>query len=399
MNLQRNMSWTALLQIANMLFPIITLPLLLSILGLSDYGKFLIISSLVGIYIIIVDFGSSVYALKLLSKRRLNKSSYSNIYSQILWIKVAIFILTSIFFSIGCNYMGKSDYIIPTLFLSLSQSFIFNVYYQSIENNKPLAIFTGLIKVFFITPILGVVTVNNINLSLNTVIYFYTLSFTFITLFSVYGYLKAYHLKKPNIKIISILFKNSSGFFFSRVSVLSYTRVNTVLVGILWDEEIAAYFGTAEKVYNAIRSIYAPISNALYPYMSRTKNIVLFRKIFIIACSINILTIVAVYIIIEYGKDSILILDLASHYFYLFGFSLLFTTPSVLYGYPFLGALGSSRAVNLSTLYGSLIYYVFIVVGFLLFGYQVEIIIYGIVSTEIFVFAYRYKNVRRIIKS
>ncbi|MFH4616209.1 oligosaccharide flippase family protein [Vibrio diabolicus] len=398
MNLKNNLSWTALLHIANTLFPIVTLPLLLSILDLNSYGQFLIISSLVGVYIILVDFGTSVYALKLLSKRRENKKSYSNIYSQTIWIKVIAFLFLSIFFCMLCLYSDNDEYIFPTIILALSQSFTASLFYQSAENNKPLAIFTSLIKVCVIAPVLALVSFLGLNLGLNEVVSFYALSFFTITLFSFCGYSKNYTINKPKSKLINTLVRHSSGFFFSRVSVLSYTKVNTVIVGVLWGEEIAAFFGTAEKVYNAIRGVFAPVTNALYPYMSRTKNISLFKKICLYACLANIVIILTANLTIEYGKEFVPVLELASHYFYIFSIALLFTIPSILYGYPFLGALGYSKEVNLSTLYGSFIYYCFILLGFFIVGYQIEIVIYGIIATEIFVFIYRYKKVRGILK-
>jgi PST family polysaccharide transporter len=77
-----------------------------------------------------------------------------------------------------------------------------------------------------------------------------------------------------------IYFKDSSQFFLSRVSVSIYTSANAFVLGLFTDNTMVGFYSVAEKLYQAMQSLYAPITQTLYPYVAKQKNITLFKKIF-----------------------------------------------------------------------------------------------------------------------
>lgn len=119
---------------------------------------------------------------------------------------------------------------------------------------------------------------------------------------------------------------------------------------------MVGYYSIAEKLYIAMQSLYSPITQVLYPYVAKERNIKLFKKIFYSVVGLNILGVIFLYFFGEYifaflftkeiGTESISV-------FKIFLVANLIVVPSILIGYPFLGALGFS---NKSVINGSIVH-------------------------------------------
>lgn len=202
-----------------------------------------------------------------------------------------------------------------------------------------------------------------------------------------------------NIETMKIHFKDSSQFFLSRVSVSIYTSANAFVLGFFTNNTMVGYYSIAEKLYMAIQSLYGPITQALYPYVAKERNIKLFKKIFYGVVGLNILGVVFLYFFGEYifailftkeiGIESI-------NVFKIFLIANLIVVPSILIGYPFLGALGFSTYANMSVIYASIIH----LFGLFFLVLTNNITIYNValmvIVTQIVDFIYRfyglYKN-------
>lgn len=77
----------------------------------------------------------------------------------------------------------------------------------------------------------------------------------------------------PKWTAIKKQFKYSSEFFLSRVSVSAYTNTNTFCLGLIGSTVMVGYYVAAEKIYNAINGIQAPLGQALYPFVAKNKDI------------------------------------------------------------------------------------------------------------------------------
>lgn len=71
-----------------------------------------------------------------------------------------------------------------------------------------------------------------------------------------------------------------------------YTSANAFVLGLFTNNTMVGYYSMAEKLYMAIQSLYGPITQALYPYVAKEKNIKLFKKIFYGVVGLNILGVV-----------------------------------------------------------------------------------------------------------
>ena len=72
----------------------------------------------------------------------------------------------------------------------------------------------------------------------------------------------------------------------------------------------------------------------------------------------------------------------------------LIVVPSILLGYPFLGALGYSKEANLSVIYASILHILGLVLLILFHQITLYSVAYMVLVTEIFVFVYRIMKIR-----
>jgi len=60
--------------------------------------------------------------------------------------------------------------------------------------------------------------------------------------------------------------------FFSNIGISLYTNSTTFILGLLTNNEIVGYFAAANKIKNAVQSIYSPFSQAVYPRLAKLFN-------------------------------------------------------------------------------------------------------------------------------
>ena len=152
----------------------------------------------------------------------------------------------------------------------------------------------------------------------------------------------------------------------------------------------------ADKLYQAIQGLYGPISQALYPYVAKEKNITLYKKIFFSVIAVNIIGVIFMFFLGEPLFTVVFTNEIGSEtikVFYVLLLANLFAVPSVLIGYPFLAALGYIKDANNSVIMGSFVH----IISLSLLAYLDLITIYNVaymvVLTEITVLTYRISKV------
>ena len=73
----------------------------------------------------------------------------------------------------------------------------------------------------------------------------------------------------PSFLVIKNVFKSSWPFFISMFSINVYTASTTVILGIMTNNTVVGYYSAANKVIDSIKGLINPISQAIYPYISK----------------------------------------------------------------------------------------------------------------------------------
>lgn len=388
------------LQIFSYVIPLITLPYLARVLGVEKFGLVFFAAAFIQYFGILTDFGFGLSAVRETAINRDNTGKISEIFNSVMLIKFCLLIVGFIIMSSIILFFPKfrADWLVYFYtFGSIAGVAFFpdwffqgmgQMRYITILNITAKLIFLGLIFVFVKTSsnYLLVPVLNSLGYLVAGVIGF----FLAIKQFKIKLYC-------PDFQVLKLQFKYSAEFFLSRVSVSLYTNTNAFCLGLLGSTLSVGYYVAAEKLYQAFGGIYQPLNNSLYPYVAKYKNIAFYKKFFKLAILINTITCLFLFIfakwiiLLLYGSQMLAAVNILK----IFALIILFLTPSVMLGYPFLGALGHTKEANQSIVIGAFIH----IFGLLTLYFFGKMSIYTIASmvfiTEFIVFAIKVFAVKK----
>lgn len=395
-----NFSSLTILQAANFMLPLISMPYLVRVLGSETFGQVMFVQALIMYFNIMVDFGFDLSATREISVNREKIKIIEEIFNSVYVIK---FLLILISFSILClltfniEKLSSDWHLVFLSFGVVLGQAIFPVwFFQGMEEMRFITALNVVAKIIFTLAI--IIFVNDKSDYLLVPIFNF-IGYFLAGLSSLYIVKEKFNIKFkiPEIKTVKYYFKDSFIFFISRVSVSIYTSSNVVILGIMTNNTMVSYYSIAEKLYAALQSIFHPLVNTLYPYVANSKNKVLFYKLFKITISLNLILTLSLYIFSEYiivkmfGVENIISADI----FRVFIVSSLLHVPAILLGYPYLAALGYSNLANKSVVLSS----IFHLFGIFILWNIDKISIYSVaimvLATEAFLFTIRIYYVKR----
>ncbi|MBW7650402.1 flippase [Anoxybacillus sp. ST4] len=396
--LLENFSALAIMQLLNYILPFITLPYLARVLGAEKYGVYLFSQAFVQYFIILVDFGFDLSATREVALNRGDIRKVSEIVSSVLTAKIfltiiSLFVLISLILFVPVFHEYWIIYIL-TFGMIFGNACFSAFFYQGIEKMKFITILNASVKLFFTLAIFFFVQDSS--------------DLPFVPLLNSIGYLLAgglsliimtrffkVNLNLPSKSDVISQIKKSAQFFWSRVAVSIYTTSNTFIIGLVMGPVAAGIFGSADKLFRGVISLYQPLNNVLYPYISHSKNIKLYKKLFYFSILLNFVIVLIIMfssdfiITLVFGEDFMESSDLLK----IFMLTAVFLMPSILLGYPLLGALGYSKEVNNSVIIASFIHIAFLIVSIPFLS--VKLVALYVLFTELFVFIYRIYFVKK----
>lgn len=95
-----NFFYLSLLQVAGYLFPLLALPYLAKVIGIEGFGKIAFASAVMVWIQTVADWGFNYTATRDVAKNRDNKEKVSEIFSNVLWARCLLMIISLIFLSL-----------------------------------------------------------------------------------------------------------------------------------------------------------------------------------------------------------------------------------------------------------------------------------------------------------
>ena len=90
----KNFGYLTLLQIANYIFPLITVPYVARVIGVDGYGKIAFAAAIVLWFQALADWGFNYSSLRDVSQNRNDKEKISEIFSNVLWARILLMIIS-----------------------------------------------------------------------------------------------------------------------------------------------------------------------------------------------------------------------------------------------------------------------------------------------------------------
>lgn len=367
----KNTGYLTAVEIMRMLLPFVALPYVIRTIGADRYGTVVFAQTIISYFVIFINFGMDVSAVKDVSIHRNNRKELDKIVSTVLLLKFILFLLAFIILAIGIisiSYL-RSEYLLYLFaFISCLSEILFPIwFYQGIEKMKYLtiirfsSIFFYTIAVFFFIRTSEdykyVALLQSLGLIVSGIISFYVLV-----------KVESIHLLRPTVKDLKTCFVDSIPFFMSRLSVVLNNGMAKLVSGIFFSMQAVAAFDLAQKMANAALIPMQMMNQAVYPHIARTESLSFVRKYFKIDILLSfiiasVVAILAPYVVSFFAGDKILtaipLLRILCFWIFLGGITTYIGAPVLVsFGYPkpFNKSVVLS-AISLFLLYG--VFYVF----------------------------------------
>ncbi len=361
----------SVLQGLNMILPLIVLPYLVRILGVDKFGLISFVLANIMFFDILIGFGFNLSATREISLNRDNAAKVSEIFSSVFIMQIIFLLISFVILSamvIFLDSVRENMQLYYVTFGIIVGNVMFPIwFFQGMEQMKYITYINLIAKTFF--TVLIFVFVEGAS------------DYIFVPLLSSLGaitagaislwiILKKFHVNLfwPGYYPIKDLFMDSYPFFFSQAATQGSRYYATTLIGINFGNVMVGYYTMVEKLYYAFKSSAGIISQVLYPYMSRTKNIIFFKKLFF-PLIIGTALLLPPFL---YFRTEILDLvfnvdnEILSNLFLITFLGSIFGLASTLLGFPLLAAFEYTKYANNSMIFTALIYTVFITVTIVL---------------------------------
>lgn len=269
--LRHNIATLGVLQVANYLIPLITVPYLTRVLGVESYGKMALVQVTMAYFVLITDYGFSWSATRDIAANRDNYDYVSRVFSST-WCAqclLACFALITLLTAITVIPMLKRD---SWLYLAGFTSVMGNIFLplwllQGLERMREIA-FIQVTARFIALPLLFLYVGSPSDVIFAVLI---TGGCSMVAGFISLFWIKRKRLVcwyKPAIHDIVTVLREGAVLFLSRLSISLYTTVTPLALGIMAGTTAVGYFSLADKVRILAQSMLDPVSQALFPRMS-----------------------------------------------------------------------------------------------------------------------------------
>lgn len=280
--LVQNFSYLSVLQVVNLLIPLVTYPYLIRVLGKDVYGLVVFAQALVAYLVIIVSYGFHVSAVKQISINRDNMEKINEIVSSVLIIKSILLILTFLLLGI-LLYLIEESHGYEALFCLSMWSCVYDVifpvwFFQGIEKMKYITYITLLSRVIFLGFIFVFIKSSFDLLYIPIINGFGAIVAGIISLYIVFVKLNVKFSFQP-LKILMYYLKDSTAIFITNVSSRFYYSTNKVIVGSFLGMAEVAYYDFAEKIVALSQIPIVLATQTVFPKISRDRCITFINKI------------------------------------------------------------------------------------------------------------------------
>ena len=329
----------SVLQGANYILPLITLPYLVRVLGVEYFGLLAFAGATVAYFGLITDYGFNLTATREISIHRDNKEKVIEIFSSVMTIKIILMFVSFFLLSILVFSFEKFSQDALVYFLTFGTvvgQVLFPVwFFQGMERMKYITYLNILSKVIFTIAIFVFVKEQS---DFYLVPLLTTIGFLVAGIWSLYLIKKEFGVgfEVQTIDTIKHHLVEGWDIFVSMVFISMYRSSNIIILGLLTNNTIVGYYSIAEKVVKTLQSLQDVVGNTLFPYLSKKFSITnksffdlnkrFFKFIFLIYFSLSLITMFSseyiIYILMgEFNEIAILNLQIMSFVILVGGFN------------------------------------------------------------------------------
>lgn len=400
----KNTGYLTIIECIRIFMPFVALPYVIRVIGMERYGMVALAQTIVQYFIVVINFGLDISAVKDVSVHRNDKKMLNRIVSTVLFIKFLLFLFCAFVLLIGMwtvPFMEQNKLLMFFAFLTCLSELLFPVwYYQGIEKMKYITLVRSSSILFYTCSVFIFIRGES---DYPQVAFLQSMGNVLAGMISFYCLLKleGIRLALPGRVMVRKMFLESVPFWFSRMSVIFNTNLAKTVSGIFFTMESVAAFELAQKVSNAVRIPTNMLNQAVYPHIARTQDKYFVRRFL----GLNILFAFVLSMVIFMASPLLVSLFTGTkvpetislmRIFCLYTFC---TSITVCLGSTTLVAFGYPKPFNNSVIYSTLVLLFFYLLLYWMNLFTIYNFAFALVLTDIFVLFYRlyYCRLNRIL--
>ena len=271
-SLAANFGYLSLLQIANYIFPFITMPYLAKTIGVDGFGKLAFAAAVIIWVQTTTDWGFNYTATRDVAKSKTDNGAVSSIFSNVLWARVLLMIasLVVLIILILVIPIFRENALVLLLSFLLVPGHIacHEWFFQAMEKMKYITIINVLSKLFFTIAVFVFIKEKNdyiLQPILSAVGYLVAgvISFVIIS--------KEWHIKflKPNYSEVIKTIRKSFDVFVNNIIPNLYNSLGVIVLGFFCGSSSNGIFDAGNKFIIVGNQIENTISRTFFPLMAR----------------------------------------------------------------------------------------------------------------------------------
>ena len=302
-----NFSYLSLLQVFTILFPLLTYPYLLRVIGLELYGVIVFAQTIINYVSLVINFGFNMSGARDVAVHKEDKVRLSRIVSStylckfILWIVCLIVYLSVI--SIVPFFRDYYWVYLLSFLLTLNELLLPIWFFQGIEKMKYITIVNLSARLLFVAAIFLFVREREDYLLVPFLNGIGTILAGGLSLYIVLGKEKINLFVIP-IKDLKSAYKESFPLFVSSLSTQIYVNVNKLVIGSFLGMSEVSIYDMADKVLHLMKPPISMMAQAVFPKISRERNIRFVNRVMFLVAG----TVLLAYICVFIGSDWIVYL-------------------------------------------------------------------------------------------
>lgn len=261
-----------MMQAANYLLPLITLPYLVRVLGPSDYGLVAFAQAFIGYFGIFTDYGFNLTATREIAIGRDDMDKVSRVFFSVLAVKiifllVSLCIISAVIFISG-RFSGQAELCYFTFGTVIGQAMFPVWFFQGMEKMRYITVLNLLSRFIYTVCIFVFIRKASDYIYVPLVISSGQIIAAVIALRVVFA---RFDIRFYMPKAGDIARQLSEGFhvFISNAAISLYTTSSVFILGLFAAPMVVGYYAAAEKIVRALQNLLSPAFTTIYPYISR----------------------------------------------------------------------------------------------------------------------------------
>jgi PST family polysaccharide transporter len=278
-------------QVAAYIFPLATVPYLARVLGPQNWGMVAFAQAL-GLYLsMVVDFGFQLSATRRIARVRDDQEQVVGVVSGVLGAKgilsLACIIVLFLLQRFSQVFQQDSFILWAGAISGIGQGFSMLWFYQGLERIRPAAAVDATGKA---AACVGIFLCVHRPADGWKVLALQCLCFWSVAAFQMGMTYRQVAFRWPTAQLTRLSMRDSAAMFLFRSSVSLYTTANALILGAIAAPLAVGFYSGAERVIKALSNLVTPVSQSLFPRISRLVATDAKRAIWLTRVSLGVMT-------------------------------------------------------------------------------------------------------------